>query len=77
MTMATGSTRYGIGLIEREQAERLLALQARQALAQEKIAESLGSMSDRDRAELKDELEQLKAMVGNIRVPSRPRPRRR
>lgn len=67
---------YGIGLIERDQAERLLAFQARQASAQERIAEFLGSMSDRDRAELKDELEELKAMLGNV-GPKRPGGRRR
>ncbi|MEW6634444.1 MAG: hypothetical protein AB1440_26505 [Pseudomonadota bacterium] len=34
-------------------------------------------MSDRDRAELKDELEELKAMVNAMRPAPRPRHRRR
>lgn len=49
----------GMGWLEREQAERLLAGVERQAKAQESCAASLAVLADRSQDEMKDKIDEL------------------
>lgn len=62
---------FSMGWFDSEQTIKLLALETRQAVALERIADALAIIADRERADMKDTLETI---VDQLRQP-RPRPR--